>query len=72
MIHISKPKFLDSHIAIVQKVPISFLGVYIVTAAMTKTRHNMLFSPTLPAKTTLEEMLKIEILSSKNVIAKHF
>ena len=30
----------------------------------------MLFSPSLPARTTLEVMLKIEILSNKNVFAK--
>ena len=36
-----------------------------------ETRLNMLFSPTLLAKTTLEGMLKIEILNTKNVTAEH-
>ena len=31
----------------------------------------MLFSPTLPADTTLEVMLKMKILSNKSVIAEH-
>ena len=34
-----------------------------------KTRLNMLFSPTLPAKTTLEVMLNMKLLSNENVIA---
>ena len=38
---------------------------------MKKARLNMLFSPTLPAKTTLVIMLKMKILSNKNVIADH-
>ena len=31
----------------------------------------MLFSPTLPADTTLEVMLKMKILGSKDVVAEH-
>ena len=35
------------------------------------TRVNMLFSPTLPARTTMEGMLEIKVVSNKNVFAEH-
>ena len=41
----------------------------IVSGSKVKTRLNMLFSPTLPAKTTLEVMLKMKMLSNENIIA---
>ena len=40
-------------------------------AFLRRTRLNMLFSPTLLADTTLEVMLKMKILSNKNVVAEH-
>ena len=48
-----------------------FVEDFRYTLLLVGTRLNMLFSPTLPATTTQEVMLKMKILSNINVISEH-